>query len=73
VLGGWELSGIVNFQTGQPLIINQKNDPWSLVTTTHSTQACTISATTTSCPLFPGGIGFPSGAEAGRRPVRRIL
>jgi len=62
VQGGWELSGIVNFQSGQSLIINQKNDPWSLVTTTNSTQACTISATTTSCPLFPGGIGFPSGA-----------
>jgi hypothetical protein len=62
VLGGWELSGIVNFQSGQSQIINQENDPWSLVTTTNSTQACTISAATTSCPLYPGGIGFPSGS-----------
>lgn len=62
VFGGWELSGIVNFQSGQSQIIAQENDPWSLVTTTSSTQACTISATTASCPLYPGGIGLPSSA-----------
>jgi hypothetical protein len=62
VLGGWELAGIVNFQSGQSQIITQDNDPWSLVTTTNSTLACTISATTTTCPLYPGGIGLPSGA-----------
>jgi hypothetical protein len=62
LLGGWELAGIVNFQSGQSQIITQNNDPWSLVTTTNSTQACTISATTTTCPLYPGGIGLPSGA-----------
>jgi len=62
LLGGWELSGIVNFQTGQSQIIDQENDPWSLVTTTNSTQACTISVTTTSCPLYPGGLGLPSQA-----------
>jgi hypothetical protein len=62
VLGGWELSGIVNFQTGQSQIVFQESDPWSLVTTTNSTQACTISATTTSCPLYPGGIGLPNGS-----------
>jgi hypothetical protein len=59
VLGGWELSGIVTVQSGQSEIINQENDPWSLVQTTSSTQACTIGGTTTSCPLYPGGIGFP--------------
>jgi hypothetical protein len=62
VLGGWELSGIVNFQTGQSQIVYQESDPWSLVTTTTSTQACTISATTTSCPLYPGGLGLPNGS-----------
>jgi hypothetical protein len=61
VLGGWELSGIVSVQSGQSLIVYQDNDPWSLVTTTTSTPACTIGSTTTSCPLYPGGIGLPSG------------
>jgi hypothetical protein len=61
-LGGWELSGIVNFQSGQSQIVNQENDPWSVVQTTSSTEACTIGGTTTSCPLYPGGIGFPGGA-----------
>jgi len=28
VLGGWELSGIVNFQSGQSQIIQQAIDPW---------------------------------------------
>jgi hypothetical protein len=57
VLGGWELSGIVTVQTGQSQTITQANDPWSLVTTTNSTLACTISATQTTCPLYPGGMG----------------
>ncbi len=63
VLGGWELSGIVNFQTGQSQIIDQENDPWSLVTQTTSNQACTITAgppPVTSCPTYPGGLGLPS-------------
>jgi hypothetical protein len=58
VLGGWELSGIVNFQTGQSLSVIQNNDPWSLVQTNTSTLACTIGGTTTSCPLYPGGLGM---------------
>ena len=58
VLGGWELSGIINFQTGQSLTITQSNDPWSLVTQTTSNQACTITATVTSCPTYPGGLGI---------------
>jgi len=62
ILGGWELSGIVTIQSGQSLSVYQNNDPWSLVTTTNSTQACTIGGTTTTCPLYPGGIGLPSGA-----------
>lgn len=70
VLGGWELSGIVNFQSGQSQIINQANDPWSLVTTTSSTEACTISATTPTCPLYPGGIGLPAGTNLGVRADR---
>jgi outer membrane receptor protein involved in Fe transport len=62
LLGGWELSGIVNFQSGQSQIVYQESDPWSLVTTATSTQACTISTTTTSCPLYPGGLGLPNGS-----------
>jgi hypothetical protein len=62
VLGGWQLSGIVNFQTGQSQIVYQESDPWSLVNTNTSTQACTIGGTTTSCPLYPGGIGLPNGS-----------
>jgi hypothetical protein len=63
VLGGWELSGIVTIQSGQSQIVDQSNDPWSLVTTTSSTEACTIGGTTTTCPLYPGGIGLPSGNQ----------
>jgi hypothetical protein len=58
LLGGWELSGIVNFQTGQSLTITQDNDPFAVVPTTNSTEACTINATTPTCPLYPGGIGI---------------
>jgi hypothetical protein len=57
VLGGWELSGIVTIQSGQSLTITQANDPWTYPTTTTSTEACTISATQTTCPLYPGGMG----------------
>jgi hypothetical protein len=60
VLGGWELSGIVTIQSGQSLTVTQNNDPWALVTTTNSTQACTISATQLTCPLYPGGLGTSS-------------
>ena len=63
VLGGWELSGIVTVQSGQSQIVYQNNDPWSLVTTTNSTLACTVGGSTTTCPLYPGGIGLPSGAS----------
>lgn len=62
ILGGWELSGITTIQSGQSLTITQNSDPWSLVTTTNSTATCTIGGTTTSCPLYPGGIGMPPSA-----------
>jgi hypothetical protein len=58
LLGGWELSGIVTIQTGQSLTITQNNDPWAVVQTNTSTEACTIGGTTTSCPLYPGGLGI---------------
>jgi hypothetical protein len=58
LLGGWELSGIITIQSGQSQTITQNNDPWALVTTTNSTQACTIGGTTTTCPLYPGGLGI---------------
>jgi hypothetical protein len=54
VLGGWEISGIVNFQTGQSMTISQNNDPWAVVSTSNTTQTCT----TPPCPLYPGGIGI---------------
>ena len=83
VLGGWELSGIVTIQSGQSQTITQNNDPWALVTTTNSTQACTISGTTTSCPLYPGGLGigpstiFPrpnqSGSASGPKTVNEFF
>jgi hypothetical protein len=62
-LGGWEFSGITTIQTGQSQIMTQSNDPWALVTTTSSTISCTISATTTSCPLYPGGLGMTRPGE----------
>jgi Carboxypeptidase regulatory-like domain/TonB-dependent Receptor Plug Domain len=34
VLGGWEISGITTFQSGQPLTIYQNNDPFSLYNAT---------------------------------------
>jgi Carboxypeptidase regulatory-like domain/TonB-dependent Receptor Plug Domain len=62
VLGGWEISGITTVQSGQSVSITQNSDPWSLVFTPNSTATCTISATVTSCPLYPGGIGMPPSA-----------
>jgi hypothetical protein len=67
VLGGWEISGIVNFQTGQSMTITQNNDPWAVVTTNSTTPACT----TPPCQLYPGGIGigpssiFPRANQTG--------
>jgi hypothetical protein len=58
VLGGWEISGITTIQTGQSLSITQSSDPFAAVTVNTSTLGCTISATTTSCPLYPGGLGM---------------
>ena len=61
LLGGWELSGIITVESGQSLTITQANDPWSGVSTNNSTEACTIGGATTSCPLYPGGLGMNSG------------
>lgn len=58
LLGGWELSGITTIQTGQSLSVTQNSDPFAAVTVPTSTISCTISATTTSCPLYPGGLGM---------------
>jgi hypothetical protein len=58
VLGGWELSGITTIQTGQSLSITQSSDPFGAVSVPYSVGGCTISATTTSCPLYPGGLGM---------------
>jgi len=58
VLGGWEISGITTIQTGQSLSITQGSDPFAAVTVPRSVGNCTISATTTSCPLYPGGLGM---------------
>jgi hypothetical protein len=62
-LGGWEFSGITTIQSGQSQIMTQSNDPWALVTTPNSTISCTISATTTSCPAYPGGLGMTRPGE----------
>jgi hypothetical protein len=58
VLGGWEISGITTIQTGQSLSITQGSDPFGAVTVATSVGGCTISATTPSCPLYPGGLGM---------------
>lgn len=57
-LGGWEISGITTIQTGQSLSITQSSDPFAAVSVPNSVGGCTISATTTSCPLYPGGLGM---------------
>jgi hypothetical protein len=56
VLGGWELSGITTIQSGQSQIINQNNDPWSMVNISTTTPYCS----TPPCPLYPGGLGMGS-------------
>jgi hypothetical protein len=58
VLGGWELSGITTIQSGQSLSITQGSDPFGAVLVPTSEGGCTISATVTSCPLYPGGLGM---------------
>jgi hypothetical protein len=58
ILGGWEISGITTIQTGQSLSIIQGSDPFALVTVPRSVGNCVISATQTSCPLYPGGLGM---------------
>jgi len=63
LLGGWEISGITSIQTGQSLSITQGSDPFAAVSVPYSVGACTISASVTSCPLYPGGLGmFRSGS-----------
>jgi hypothetical protein len=57
-LGGWEISGITTIQTGQSLSISQSSDPFAAVSVPTSEGSCVISATTTSCPLYPGGLGM---------------
>jgi len=64
VLGGWEISGIVNFQTGQSQTITQSSDPFALVTTTNATISCTPTPTNPTCPLYPGGVGLARGSTA---------
>jgi hypothetical protein len=58
VLGGWELSGITTIQSGQSLSITQGSDPFGAQTVPYSVGGCTIAGTTTSCPLYPGGLGM---------------
>ncbi len=58
LLGGWEISGITTIQTGQSLSITQGSDPFAAVSVPNSVGACTISASVTSCPLYPGGLGM---------------
>jgi len=58
LLGGWEISGITTIQTGQSLTITQGSDPFAAVSVPYSLGACTISINTTSCPLYPGGLGM---------------
>jgi hypothetical protein len=58
ILGGWEISGITTIQSGQSLSITQNSDPFAAVTVPTSVGGCTISATVTSCPLYPGGLGM---------------
>jgi hypothetical protein len=63
VLGGWEFSGITTIQSGQSQIMTQSNDPWALVTQTSSTISCTVTATSPTCPTYPGGLGMTRPGE----------
>jgi hypothetical protein len=54
ILGGWEVSGISNFESGSPTTIRQFNDPFNSVD--YPGMANT----------FPGGIGIDPSAVAPR-------
>lgn len=51
VLGGWELSGITQYDSGQSLIITQARDPFDCVTDTASATGCAPNT-------YPGGVNI---------------
>ncbi len=69
VLGGWELSGITQYNSGQSLIIRQGPDPFDCVVPTGATTGC-IPGT------YPGGVNIDASVIAPRpdqvAPVRLL-
>jgi hypothetical protein len=68
VLGGWELSGITQFDSGQSVIIRQSSDPFDCVTPSGGT-GCTPGT-------YPGGVNIDASVIAPRpdliAPVRLL-
>ncbi|MDE1178192.1 MAG: TonB-dependent receptor [Edaphobacter sp.] len=51
VLGGWEISGITTFESGQSASVTQAVDPFACVTPDNSTTGCVAGT-------YPGGLGI---------------
>jgi Carboxypeptidase regulatory-like domain/TonB-dependent Receptor Plug Domain len=62
-LGGWELSGITQYLSGQSLTITQSGDPFACVTPPGATTGC-IPGT------YPGGINIVNNTDIAPRPDR---
>ncbi len=59
VLGGWELSGITQFDSGQSVIINQSLDPFDCVTPAGASSGCVPGT-------YPGGLNMDVSVIAPR-------
>ncbi|MHB8754398.1 MAG: carboxypeptidase-like regulatory domain-containing protein [Candidatus Acidiferrales bacterium] len=66
VLGGWEVSGISQFQTGFPTTIFQFNDPFNVFDYCPTAAPCAVPGNPTGAGLFPGGIGIDPSAVTPR-------
>ncbi len=53
VLGGWEVSGITSFESGQSATVTQPIDPFACVASTTTASGCVAGT-------YPGGLGISS-------------
>jgi len=60
VLGGWEVSGITSFESGQSISVTQATDPFACIPTENDPNVCVAG----SIGTYPGGLGIstPNGA-----------
>ncbi len=55
VLGGWEVSGVTSFESGQSTSVTQSSDPFACALPTDGSSGC---ITGSSPGTYPGGIGI---------------